>query len=244
MVFRQQELLRIRKGLKICLARNYQSSSCPEKFGKGVKKSKTQKSQRPITKNQRTFRCEICEKTFPRKWSLIEHLKMHPGKKQINKPIPPAETVQRLYPCGTCGKLLASQHNLDKHKQRHFQFHNGDNPIDVNPYENDLLFGLSFDEHLASPFRCQQCKKSFASYLDLTNHLEAHAKEDFPCDICIGTFTSRGALMEHLHTHKRDTSLMCKVCRRTFSYHFDLRMHQTVHVKRDDTGGWIFSCKT
>ncbi len=76
------------------------------------------------------YRCEICDKKFPKRFNLKRHEQTH--------------TVQKDYSCDRCGKSYIQAANLSKHRKKGCMpkvdlESSGENP--PNPLEGGGLFG-------------------------------------------------------------------------------------------------------
>uniref|UniRef100_A0AAY5L6U7 C2H2-type domain-containing protein n=1 Tax=Esox lucius TaxID=8010 RepID=A0AAY5L6U7_ESOLU len=143
--------------------------------------------------HERTFRCEICGKSF--------------GKKQILKSHQFTHTGERPFVCNYCGKSFAFLCNLKTHER----VHTGEKPFGCERCGRRFTQKHSLRNHGASvhgffkrtherTFRCEICGKSFGTKQILKSHQFTHTGErPFVCNYCGKSF----AFLCNLKTHER-----------------------------------------
>ncbi|XP_068188630.1 zinc finger protein 501-like isoform X2 [Antennarius striatus] len=163
------------------------------------------------------FSCSLCGKSYLRKGSLRDHMKLHAEGKHFS--------------CSFCSKKFYSRTGIE----RHTRIHTGEKPYSC--YFCDLGFAQksSLVSHLRihtgeKPFKCSICDASFRISCHLSKHLKYHAREKcFSCSLCSKTFDQREALKEHRLEHKGEKPFSCSVCGKTFARRGTLERHGTVH---------------
>ena len=135
--------------------------------------------------------------------------------------------------CPICGKMCASNGNLQKHILVH---------SDVRPYSCDIChraFGAkrTLESHMLvhSDVRptavCDICGKSFKSlkYVKkhkLMKHSDANNQEE--CKIC-GKVVSKFSMVQHVTIMHKVGKVSCHLCGKTFAYKSLLKQHMDTH---------------
>ncbi|XP_049883774.1 zinc finger protein ZFP2-like isoform X1 [Pectinophora gossypiella] len=133
------------------------------------------------------YKCHLCPKDFSCKYSLNRHIIQHSGIKRFHCEVCQAGFVQKaalgrhvkrvhdptkgLRVKVKCDLCKQNVHDLEKHKQRHFE----------------------------RPHMCQQCKRSYPSTSSLNRHIrnEHLGHRAHPCDQCTKAYTRPDALRRH-----------------------------------------------
>ena len=177
--------------------------------------------------SEQQYQCSVCEQGFKRKNALTKHMRVfHPDG--------PENTV-----C-SCGKMFASKHLMEKHKEN-----SGQHRLLVCG-ECGVLYKTqaSLDSHLMLhrethtsegapwPYTCNTCKERFSSRASLTNHTkDFHSTDIFQCSECNKTCKTHKLL--HLHRLRRHAEggreFLCSLCSKTFHVLKDLRRHMQTH---------------
>jgi uncharacterized Zn-finger protein len=166
----------------------------------------------------RPFLCKVCGKAF----SSAENRSLHTRIHSMGGATTHAGTVQsganfnfasaprgsiRLQEgttmCHTCGKTFTDPRLLEEHTRK----------------------------HLAKPFPCSVCTKSFARSDHLAIHMRTHTGEQpFTCKTCGKTFTTSGNLATHVRTHTGEKPYVCETCGRAFTAFSTLGVHIRKHT--------------
>ncbi|XP_030852221.1 zinc finger protein 37-like [Strongylocentrotus purpuratus] len=170
---------------------------------------------------ERAFKCEECGKGFIRAYQLKNH------KKTVH-----SNAGHCL--CEVCGSAFKSQGNL---KQHNLTVH-----TDVYKYSCNVC-GKKFkrtslrNSHMKihsndpanKPFKCELCRKAFASQDKLKVHMNWHYNiRSFTCDLCGKSFLTKGNLVKHQYVHKDKKPHECQICSRGFMDLPGLRKHLDV----------------
>ena len=157
---------------------------------KGFTQLTSFKAHQMMHTGETPFTCEHCQKGFTRYSTLFNHLRTHsdtgeksekskkglkhlskpPKNKKINKGVKPHQ-------CGHCEKSFARNSTLFKHLQTHSEAEEKSDQIHQSkkgfkqlskPKRNLKIIPVE------KPYKCSNCKKSFARYSTLFNHLRTH----------------------------------------------------------------------
>ncbi|XP_045783038.1 gastrula zinc finger protein XlCGF57.1-like [Maniola jurtina] len=165
-----------------------------------------------------TFICDICQKTYTTKRNLKRHMKTHTG--------------QKTYPCDICHKKFTQKSNL----RIHIRTHTGDNPYSCHVCQKKFIQTGNFNTHMRShigvkPFCCDVCRKKFARRSTLTCHMSTHAGEKrYSCDLCEKKFTQKRCIDTHMRTHTGVNLFSCDLCQKKFAQKISLIRHIITHT--------------
>ncbi|XP_068188655.1 zinc finger protein 32-like isoform X2 [Antennarius striatus] len=163
------------------------------------------------------FSCSLCGKSYLRKGSLRDHMKLHAEGKHFS--------------CSFCSKKFYSRTGIE----RHTRIHTGEKPYSCYFCDRGFAQKSTLVSHLRihtgeKPFKCSVCDVSFRLSCHLSKHEKLHSRvKFFSCSFCSKTFDQREALKEHRLVHKGEKPFSCSVCGKTFSRRVTLERHGTVH---------------
>nr|XP_023023096.1 gastrula zinc finger protein XlCGF8.2DB-like [Leptinotarsa decemlineata] len=183
------------------------------------------------------YRCQVCNKTFKRGRTALNHSYLHSGEKP--------------YRCKICGKQLANPKSLDTHLHTiHHELITGkplskyDCPICKKHYESET--GLR--RHYSSTHRemgvdltviCEVCGRRISNRTRLTRHMRTHTgQKPFPCSICNKSFATKCLLISHTRIHTGEKPYVCSYCGKRFGHSAPYRYHVKIH-----TGDRKYVCK-
>ncbi|XP_052091167.1 zinc finger protein 585A-like [Mytilus californianus] len=113
------------------------------------------------------FSCDVCDKSFTMKSSLVTHYKLHTGK--------------NLMECDVCGKKFTKSYTY----LRHIRTHTGDKPHKCDYCERGFGDKSSLNRHLTTrhkmeaPYICHMCNSKFFTKFSLEKHIWTHDQESF-----------------------------------------------------------------
>ncbi|KAL3865187.1 hypothetical protein ACJMK2_006803 [Sinanodonta woodiana] len=180
-------------------------------------------------RNERQFKCDLCNKSYNEFSKLKMHKRNHSG--------------ERPFICEICGAQFTVSSNLKQHKKI---MHTEQTRI----YQCDLC-GVSFKREAnlryhtkymhttARPFVCSICNKSFKTKYVHNLHMNTH-REDicFKCDICGKGFKNKSYLFSHMKRHNKEFSIFCEICGKGFYENRKLQDHLRTH-----SGEKPYKCK-
>ena len=176
------------------------------------------------SKDNATFKCEHCNKTYHKKKDLINHLYYHTDK----------------YACTICGQRTGS-HYL---RRQHEATHNNVRPFKCNicersfKREKDLrghsntdngcrLYQLSKSKKASKKcdnnknnvvdkaYKCYICQKGYSKKKSLNAHKNTHT-DRFRCLVCNRGHISESALKRHMFTHFDEKLFICERCNKSY----------------------------
>lgn len=176
--------------------------------------------------------------------------------------------VQLNYLCNICKITFTAENDLQNHMKLHTQVvavtqkPNVKVPTAVTKFKPQFKLnkdkkrhvcnqcGKSFarrlylTNHIAThnqdkPFSCVTCGKCFRQSINLTNHQRIHTGEKpHICTVCSKAFTQISNLTNHFRTHTGDRPHHCEVCGKGFIQSGNLTIHRRTH-----TGEKPYMCK-
>uniref|UniRef100_A0A182VWR1 C2H2-type domain-containing protein n=2 Tax=Cellia TaxID=44534 RepID=A0A182VWR1_9DIPT len=165
--------------------------------------------------------CPICNKTFSRKTSLLNHIRNHSAEKK--------------YVCEFCQKGFTQQANL----RNHVRIHTNERPyvcVDCGKAFTQIT-NLNNHRRLHTgerPYVCieSNCGRSFAQVTNLNNHMKTHHKTTlYVCNQCPRKFSQVTQLNLHLITnHSSTRGFFCPQCPdKSFKQQSHLQQHMKIH---------------
>ncbi|XP_028280706.1 zinc finger protein 1035 [Parambassis ranga] len=173
-------------------------------------------------KEQETFKCSVCSKSFPAQSNLARHVNMFHTKK--------------LFSCTTCGSGFSLEKNLKRHLKVFncgyiSQQTNRSSVQESNPHAENLTGRLDgMRSHMLQNIQpyckkkykyfCNFCPRGFKNNWQLSAHIRLHTGEKpFLCDCCGERFIRKDYLLRHALkcSEKRLSKVICNRCGVFFS---------------------------
>ncbi|XP_075406404.1 histone-lysine N-methyltransferase PRDM16 isoform X2 [Tenrec ecaudatus] len=160
--------------------------------------------------------CKDCERMFPNKYSLEQHMIVH--------------TEEREYKCDQCPKAFNWKSNLIRHQMSHdsgkrFEC---ENCVKVFTDPSNLQRHIRSQHVGARAHACPDCGKTFATSSGLKQHKHIHSTvKPFICEVCHKSYTQFSNLCRHKRMHADcRTQIKCKDCGQMFSTTSSLNKHR------------------
>ena len=166
---------------------------------------------------EKPFICEICQKAFARRDTLICHKRTHDGTKP--------------FLCKVCDKGFSRRDKLHCHNRTH----SGEKPFVCLVCSRAFAQSDKLKCHMRThtgerPHPCDLCDKRFARRDTLHCHRRTHTGEKpFPCSICGKRFARRDKLTCHKRIHSGEKPYKCGTCGKQFARSDKLRRHGHIH---------------
>lgn len=145
----------------------------------------------PILKRPKgTFPCNICKKTFTRKYHMYRHQKT---QHKIDFPSREQQKEEITIKCPQCTLIFNSQEEFQKHECG--------NEEEVEEEEEKKTNEPK--RKPKNPFKCAICKNTFENHDGFKDHV---CKKRHKCETCGETFDKSKHLAKHLESHVDNTS--------------------------------------
>ncbi|KAL1489536.1 hypothetical protein ABEB36_013490 [Hypothenemus hampei] len=164
--------------------------------------------------------CELCERVFKHRNSLVYHMRSHSGV--------------RPHQCELCGKSFFASSAL----KVHLRLHSGDKPYDCvhcgRKFRQwgDLKYHITSIHSTEKNYQCEYCGKEFARKYSLVVHRRIHTGErNYKCEYCGKTFRASSYLQNHRKIHTGEKPHNCPICSKPFRVRSDMKRHEKTHGK-------------
>jgi hypothetical protein len=167
------------------------------------------------------FTCDICSRTFAKKFDLKEHMKVHSGQ---------------VFSCAPCGKEFTTSRSLKRHT---LSLHEGKVHKCGHVYDDGSecqitrkhmaeIISHRFTAHKVGGLKCRKnCEKEFGSQKLLVQHEQRCVSgKDHACPECERKFTSlRGLKYHQASQHGKDPKFVCHICGKSLCNNHSLQQH-------------------
>uniref|UniRef100_A0A6I8Q146 Transcriptional repressor CTCF n=1 Tax=Xenopus tropicalis TaxID=8364 RepID=A0A6I8Q146_XENTR len=177
---------------------------------------------------KKTFQCELCSYTCPRRSNLDRHMKSH--------------TDERPHKCHLCGRAFRTVTLL----RNHLNTHTGTRPHKCPDCDmafvtsGELVRHRRYKHTHEKPFKCSMCDYASVEVSKLKRHIRSHTGErPFQCSLCSYASRDTYKLKRHMRTHSGvhlrkqhsyiEQGKKCRYCDTVFHERYALIQHQKSH---------------
>nr|XP_019938656.1 PREDICTED: zinc finger protein 646-like isoform X1 [Paralichthys olivaceus]XP_019938657.1 PREDICTED: zinc finger protein 646-like isoform X1 [Paralichthys olivaceus]XP_019938658.1 PREDICTED: zinc finger protein 646-like isoform X1 [Paralichthys olivaceus] len=207
-------------------------------------------------KEERPFKCNICNRSYRHAGSLLNHKNTHKTghfsctfcSKPFTNPMAlrnhtRIHTQKKKYVCLTCGKAFRLASILHNHQRVHnrmashfscaacgksFQGRSGLKRHRCRRGQgSSIRAGVQQSERGDKCFTCDLCGRSYRHAGSLLNHKKTHSENLHHCTLCLQTFPDSLTLQIHSQMRRH----CCPECGKTFCLVTHLQNHMEVHSK-------------
>ncbi|KAJ8416302.1 hypothetical protein AAFF_G00383240 [Aldrovandia affinis] len=163
---------------------------------------------------KKTFQCELCSYTCPRRSNLDRHMKSH--------------TDERPHKCHLCGRAFRTVTLL----RNHLNTHTGTRPHKCGDCDmafvtsGELVRHRRYKHTHEKPFKCSMCDYASVEVSKLKRHIRSHTGErPFQCSLCSYASRDTYKLKRHMRTHSGEKPYECYICHARFTQSGTMKMH-------------------
>ena len=198
-------------------------------------------------RHDKTYQCNICQKTFKTSVYLEQHMK----RSHVTKNIVQLESENKNYEylkCDICDEKL-SKHCMKQHVAKihgyikSFQCEFCNKTIST---VEGLTNHITRVHEKSKPHQCELCQKAFADNAKMKDHIRLvhNTRKRFNCDDCGKSYTSKRNLDDHNKTIHLNDKFKCNLCEKDFKLLNNLKKHEeNVHKANSHDDRKCFKCE-
>lgn len=169
---------------------------------------------------QETHSCDLCDRKYTSRNSLVFHLRVHRGELKERK-------------CPDCGLVFSSATGA---YYAHRRIHREGEPhchICNKSFQVVANYKIHMRAHEQPlSLSCDQCDRRFTYISSLKRHTRSvHEKRTYLCDLCGLALRSPKSLRDHIRMHVGLKQYSCDYCDKRFVQAEVLKCHLRVHTK-------------
>ncbi|XP_055317609.1 transcription factor grauzone-like isoform X2 [Sitodiplosis mosellana] len=202
------------------------------------------KTPKPKTRRKKNLACKICSKSFTSKQSLLLHRRAHKENDESKDGLYLKFIADHFdMKCDFCETVFRGYYEAREHyKEAHNEDKGYIKCCNVKLRERYLV-----KDHIKSHlepevFKCDICRKTFATRMNLVKHKHRHyltKSKSFICDYCKRACRDKEQMVRHMFTKHKfvEAKFECKICHKMFQIESLLKTHMyTVHREKKSIG--------
>ncbi len=189
--------------------KSFKCHSCSSAF---ITNGKLTEHIKQVHEKNIQYKCSMCPKSFPHKWSLMLHTRRHvgaqkcrcphcpflaDGKKDLNKHLK-VHFADGKYKCTEC----SASYNSRLHQRHHLRMIHKKDPGYLEPLV----------------YKCSKCPREYKHHASWQRHELTHDQiRNFKCDKCVARFYTKIEMVNHMAVHQNGTGeFVCTICNADF----------------------------
>lgn len=189
--------------------------------------------------------CDLCDKSFFKKYLLRKHLKIHMMEGTcLKKKQSVCVNSEKKFKCLVCDKMFTASSSMRIHTRI---FHTEKKIYKCNECHksfSDIVYLRRHRKfHAEKPHQCEVCQKSFPVMSNLKVHMNVHTGiKPWKCDVCERSYADRTSFKKHMQYHNEGYSFKCNICNRSLKRRNSLKNHMMSHCNGNNLANKKYEC--
>ncbi|XP_055314289.1 transcription factor grauzone-like isoform X2 [Sitodiplosis mosellana] len=168
------------------------------------------------------YYCDTCQKSFKSRNQFKDHLKLHKNRNSEK---------QRNFICVVCDKGFRSQKHLNNHRRRHDLQHDQICEVCAKTFKTKAELKAHQETHTSRSskpkWQCNVCNGWYSNQYKLAKHKLTHDSEPQKCNQCDKISPNPNALKQHIRMVHCELKFKCHLCEKSFKSQATLKKIST-----------------